>query len=81
MKMYLTIIVFFICGFFTKGQEAKDIIYKTFTINKMEGTEAISHLTIKDSKGRKRERKITMATKIYDNGKTEKKNYAFYRTP
>ena len=50
--MYLTIIVFFICGFFTKSQEAKDIIYKTFTINKMEGTEAISHLIIKDSKGK-----------------------------
>jgi len=81
MKMYLTILMFFICGFFTKGQEAKDIIYKSFTINKMKGTEAISHLTIKDSKGRKRERKITMATKIYDNGKTEKKIMRFIEPP
>lgn len=64
-------------SFLLKAQDAKEIVYKTFTVNKMEGSESLSRLIIKDAKGRVRERKTTMATKLYDNGKTEKKIIRF----
>jgi len=64
-------------GFTTATEDAKTIVYKTFTINKMAGSEAISQLTIKDDKGRVRKRKTAIASKLYDNGMTEKKIIRF----
>ncbi|MBN2718139.1 MAG: outer membrane lipoprotein-sorting protein [Deltaproteobacteria bacterium] len=43
----------------------------------MDGSEAVMNLTIKNSKGEKRERKIAMVTKLFDGGKTEKRVYRF----
>jgi outer membrane lipoprotein-sorting protein len=64
-------------GFANTTEDAKSIVNKSFTVNKMTGSEAISKLIIRDAKGRERIRKTSMATKMYDNGKTEKKIIRF----
>ena len=56
---------------------AKEIVDKSYEASKVSGTEAVSVMTIIDSKGRKRVRKIAQATKLYDNGDTEKKIIRF----
>ncbi|MBN2343490.1 MAG: outer membrane lipoprotein-sorting protein [Deltaproteobacteria bacterium] len=43
----------------------------------MDGSEAVMKLIIQNGKGEKRERKIAMVTKLFDNGKTEKRVYRF----
>ncbi|MBN2528682.1 MAG: outer membrane lipoprotein-sorting protein [Deltaproteobacteria bacterium] len=43
----------------------------------MNGSEAVMTLTIKNSKGEKRVRKIATVTKLFDKGKTEKRVYRF----
>ena len=76
-NLIMTMIVLVALGFTATAQDAKTIVYKTFTINKMAGSEAISQLTIKDDKGRVRLRKTAIASKLYDNGMTEKKIIRF----
>jgi len=76
-KLIIFMIMIAALGFTSPTEDAKTIIYKTFTINKMAGTESVTQLTIKDNKGRVRKRKIAIATKLYDNGKTEKKIIRF----
>ena len=44
---------------------------------KLDGSEAVVKMTVIDDKGQARERDITMATKLYDGGKTEKRIYRF----
>jgi hypothetical protein len=41
------------------------------------GSEAVVSMTIVNAKGEKRERKITMATQLFDKGQTEKRIYRF----
>jgi hypothetical protein len=56
---------------------AKQIADKSFNATKLEGSEAVSTMTIIDSKGRERVRKIAQVTKLYQNGDTEKKLIRF----
>jgi len=56
---------------------AEQIADKSFKSTKLAGSEAVSTMTIIDSKGRERVRKIAQVTKLYDNGETEKKLVRF----
>ena len=56
---------------------ARDIMEKVTTTRKLDGSEAVVKMTIVGDKGQAREREITMATKLYDGGKTEKRIYRF----
>ncbi|MCD4819357.1 MAG: outer membrane lipoprotein-sorting protein [Candidatus Cloacimonetes bacterium] len=56
---------------------AKQIADKSFEVTKLAGSEAVSTMTIIDSKGRERLRKIAQVTKLYNNGETEKKLIRF----
>src|SRR5690349_18673479 len=56
---------------------AREIMDKVALTRKLDGSEAVVSMTIVDPKGQSRVRKITMATKLYDDGKTEKRIYRF----
>src|SRR6478735_12702857 len=56
---------------------AKDIMEKVTVTRKLDGSEAVVKMTVTDDKKQTRERDITMATKLYDGGKTEKRIYRF----
>ena len=56
---------------------AKDIMEKVTVTRKLDGSEAVVKMTVTDDKKQSRERDITMATKLYDGGKTEKRIYRF----
>jgi hypothetical protein len=59
------------------GPSARDIMDKVTTARKLDGSEAVVKMTVVGDKGQTREREITMATKLYDGGKTEKRIYRF----
>jgi len=56
---------------------AKQIVDKSINAVKLAGAEATATMTIIDSKGRERVRQIAQASKLYDNGDTEKKLVRF----
>jgi len=56
---------------------ARDIMEKVTVTRKLDGSEAVVKMTSVDEKGQTREREITMATKLMDGGKTEKRIYRF----
>ncbi|MCK4966589.1 outer membrane lipoprotein-sorting protein, partial [bacterium] len=56
---------------------AKDIIDKSRKAKKIAGVESAATLIIIDGKGRERIRKNAQISKLYDNGKTEKKLFKF----
>jgi hypothetical protein len=56
---------------------AEQIVDRAFKVVKLAGLEAISTLTIIDSKGRERVRDIAMVSKLYENGETEKRLIRF----
>ena len=56
---------------------ARDIMEKVTVTRKLDGSEAVVKMTSVDEKGQTREREITMATKLVDGGKTEKRIYRF----
>jgi hypothetical protein len=55
----------------------KEIMEKVTITRKLDGSEATVKMSMYDEKGQVREREITMATKLYDGGKTEKRVYRF----
>jgi len=59
------------------GPSAREIMDKTALSRKLDGSEAVVKMIIIDPKGQTRERKITLATKLFDGGKTEKRIYKF----
>src|SRR5579884_127937 len=59
------------------GPSAREIMEKVTVTRKLDGSEAVVKMTIVDEKGQTREREITMATKLYDGGQTEKRIYRF----
>jgi len=65
----------------TRGEgaapSARDIMDKVTQTRKLDGSEALVKMTSVDEKGQTREREISMATKLYDGGKTEKRIYRF----
>ena len=50
---------------------------KVTVTRKLDGSEAQVKMTTVDDKGQSRERELSMATKLYDGGKTEKRVYRF----
>jgi len=59
------------------GPSPRDIMDKSLQARKLDGSEAVVKMVIGDNKGATRERKMTMATKLYDGGKTEKRIIRF----
>jgi len=59
------------------GPSARDIMDKVTVTRKLAGSEALVKMTIASDKGAPRERKISLATKLFDGGKTEKRIYRF----
>jgi hypothetical protein len=59
------------------GPSAREIMDKVTLTRKLAGSEAVVKMTLANDKGQTRERAITMATKLYDDGKTEKRIYRF----
>ena len=59
------------------GASPRDIMDKSIQARKLDGSEAVVKMVIGDDKGATRERKMTMATKLYDGGKTEKRIVRF----
>jgi hypothetical protein len=55
----------------------REIMERVTTTRKLDGSEATVKMAVIDEKGQKRERQLTMATKLYDGGKTEKRIYRF----
>ena len=60
-----------------KGPSAREIMDKVTTTRKLDGSEAVIKMTVLGENGQAREREISMATKLYDGGKTEKRIYRF----
>lgn len=56
---------------------AREVQEKAIEATRVKGTEAVSTMTIMDGRGGKRVRQIAQATKLYDNGRTEKKLIRF----
>src|SRR5262247_396105 len=59
------------------GPSPREIMEKVTVTRKLDGSEAVVKMTVMDDKKQTRERDITMATKLYDGGKTEKRIYRF----
>jgi len=57
--------------------DAKQIVDRSFQSTKLAGSEMLSTMTIIDSRGRERIRKIATVSKLYDNGETEKRLIRF----
>jgi len=55
----------------------RDIMSKVALTRKLAGSEAIVTMTVVSEQGQTRERTLSMATKLYDEGKTEKRIYRF----
>ncbi len=82
MKKFLTVLCALLLtlpfkSLFAEEPAARDIVDKSYEASKVPGSEAVSVMTIIDSKGRKRVRKVAQATKLFDNGDTEKKIIRF----
>jgi outer membrane lipoprotein-sorting protein len=60
-----------------KAPSAREIMDKVTTTRKLDGSEAVIKMTVLGEGGQAREREISMATKLYDDGKTEKRIYRF----
>jgi outer membrane lipoprotein-sorting protein len=59
------------------GTSAREIMDRVTTTRKLDGSEAVIKMTVLGENGQAREREISMATKLYDGGKTEKRIYRF----
>ncbi|TKJ39099.1 RND transporter [candidate division LCP-89 bacterium B3_LCP] len=77
----LTITILVLCTSHTLMAQdkmtAREIVDNSYETTKLAGAEATSTMTIMDSKGRERVRKIAMVTKLFDGGETEKKLVRF----
>lgn len=59
------------------AEDARGIMDKWAQTRKLDGSEAAIKMTITDADGKKRVRELTMASKVYDDGATEKRVYRF----
>jgi len=59
------------------GPSAREIMDEVALARKLDGSEAVLSMSIVNDKGQTRERRLSMATKLYDGGKTEKRIYRF----
>jgi len=69
--------VFVPSGTVQAGPNAQEIMAKWAESRKLDGSEAVVKMSIIDEKGSARDREISMATKLFDAGKTEKRIYRF----
>lgn len=78
-KQILIVTILLAASIHTIAQQytAREIVDKAVTAVQLAGSESISTLTIIDKKGRMRVRKMTQASKLYDNGNTEKRIIKF----
>ena len=60
-----------------KDPTAKEVVTRAWNTSKLPGSEMISTLTILNKKGDKRVRKTASVSKLYDDGKTEKRLIRF----
>ena len=74
-------LVLCVCGLpsaaLADGPSPREIMDKVTLTRKLDGSEAVVKMISFDEKGQSREREITMATKLSDAGKTEKRVYRF----
>jgi hypothetical protein len=83
MKKYKTLVVFLMVMMVfgtARPQDdlsGKQIVDRSFQATKLAGSEMLSTMTILDSRGRERVRKIATVSKLYDNGDTEKRLIRF----
>lgn len=63
------------------GPTAQDIMGKVAVSRKLEGSEAVVKMKVGNGKGQTRESRLSMATKLYDSGNTEKRVYKFTSPP
>jgi len=63
------------------GDNPRDIMARVAQTRKLAGSEAVVKMSIIDAKGQASARELTMATKLYDGGKTEKRIYRFLSPP
>jgi hypothetical protein len=83
MKKYKILMVIFCLLIVSVGLEpqenlsAKQIVDRSFQATKLAGSEMLSTMTIIDSRGRERVRKIASVSKLFDNGETEKRLIRF----
>ena len=59
------------------GPDGRALMEKMAESRKLDGSEAVVKMKIYSASNQVRERKIKLATKLYDNGKTEKRVYKF----
>ena len=59
------------------GPSGREIMDKVAQARKLDGSEAVVSMSIVNAKGQSRDRKLSMATKLFDDGKTEKRIYRF----
>jgi hypothetical protein len=59
------------------GPNGQEIMSKWAESRKLDGSEAVVKMSIFDAKGSSRVRELSMATKLFDAGKTEKRIYRF----
>ena len=75
LTSFIVLSMIFAVGSNLNAQEtltAKQIAVKSIEATRLAGAEAVATMTIIDSKGRERVRKIAQVTKLSDNGDTEK---------
>jgi hypothetical protein len=56
---------------------AREIMAKVALTRKLDGSEAVVSMSIVSAEGQTRDRRLSMATKLFDGGKTEKRIYRF----
>jgi outer membrane lipoprotein-sorting protein len=59
----------------------RQIMERVAETRRLEGSEAVVTMRMLDDAGQSRERKLTMATRLYDEGQTEKRIYRFLSPP
>ena len=76
-KLVLVLAIWIIGSSLNAQPDAREIIKKSREVSKIQGMEIQSTLNIYDSRGRERVRKTSMASRIFDNGLTEKRIIRF----
>jgi hypothetical protein len=59
------------------ASSAREIMDQVSVTRRLDGSEAVVTMSIVNAKGETRERKLSMATKLYEDGHTEKRIYRF----
>ncbi len=77
MNTKITGIIVLFFSVFASAQNPRETIARSYQLTRLEGSEAVSVMTIIDNRGRERVRRIAQASKRVDEGETEKKLIRF----